>query len=112
MQQYTLYQGEVFDEPVEFQHEDTTFDFARSTIESILRKDDVKGPIAHTFVITPNLRIGTADFRLQMSPEETAALKVGSYVGDIKYFRETPEYGPYIVAQYCIKVIKPSTRDE
>lgn len=112
MKNYTLHQTEIFDEEVEFTYDG--FDFTGCEVFSTLRRKDANGDVAHEFDIPPtlNLAVGTATFRLQLSQLESSNLKVGEYYGDIRIKRDSPAYGPYIVANYCIKVVKPSTREE
>lgn len=109
MKKYTLYQGNLFDEPVEFTY--TGFDFTDCVIECQLRENALKNTVVHEFVITPTLGLGTATFRLTFDETVSEGIKIGQYVGDLKISRVSPPYGPKTVASIMINVIKPITRD-
>lgn len=109
MKEFELKQGEVFDEPVEFDY--PGFDFTGCVITSQLRTK-AEGPVVHEFTIAPPdfSTEGKAYFRLTMSKSQTTALETRTYKGDIKVERSSPAYGPYIVAPFTIKVEKPITQ--
>lgn len=111
MKKYTLYQGNLFDHEVKFTYED--FDFTGAVIECQLRTSALSPAVVYEFAITPDYSVlGEATFRLQISEEDSEDIKIGSYVGDIKIKRESPAYGPYTVASFCLNCVKPVTRDQ
>jgi hypothetical protein len=110
MKNYSIHQGELFDEPVEFRY--TDFDFTDCEITSKLRLGAVDGKVVHEFEITPTFSLGLAEFRIQMTEAETAALKIGNYIGDFKIERNSPAFGPFFPAKFCINISKPATRND
>jgi hypothetical protein len=110
MKKYTLYQGNIFDQPVKFTY--AGFDFTDCVIECQIRTKALSPEIIHTFVITPDFSVPEeVSFRLQMTSAESQAIKINDYVGDLKISRVSPAYGPYTVASFCLNVVKPITRN-
>lgn len=113
MKTYSLNQGNLFDEPVEFSYDG--FDFTDCVIESQLKKQAQDTEPIYEFVITPvftiNAGTGYANFRLIIPEAVSETLKLGNYVGDFRISRNSPSYGPFNLAPFCINVVKPVTRD-
>lgn len=108
--QYTLFKGNLFDEPVRFKF--PGFDFAGCVITAQLRHKPESGSVIHDFVITPDFSTeGIADFRLQISEAQSQALEPRTYYGDVKIKRDSPAYGPFTVCSFQIKVTTPVTRE-
>ncbi len=115
VERYTLKKGEVFNDLVEVRHYDADnvlvddFDFTDMVLEVDLRDPSGKEIIELTTEVVENIP-GKLVMQISATAEQTKTFPLKKLVGDLKFSREAPEFGPYVPAMIEVTVLAAFTK--
>jgi hypothetical protein len=104
---YSVKQGSPFAQLVRFEAEG--IDLTGAVVRSQIRTSPAGATVFHTFTPTATGAVGSCEAILSLSELESAAIPVGTYVGDV--WIEVPgSFGPYGPVDYLLQVLPRVTR--
>ncbi len=115
VEHYTLKKGELFNDLVECNYfnadgtKDEDFDFTDVELEIDLRDPNGKEILELTIDVVENVP-GKLVCQFSATPEQTAGFPLKKLVGDLKFSRADPAFGPYFPAGIEVKVLPAYTR--